>query len=94
VWQKDGMGIFYRSPTMMMSVRWPIAAGAESEPRPLFEDTFFRTGRREVGYDVTPDGSRFLMVETLPETLRPLQIVVGWAAETEGRMAAARKLGR
>jgi serine/threonine protein kinase len=94
VWQKDGKGIFYRSPTMMMAVRWPIAAGAESEPRPLFKDTFFRTGRREVGYDVTPDGSRFLMVESLPETLRPLQIVLGWAAETEGRMAAARKLGR
>jgi hypothetical protein len=46
-------------------------------PRALFKDTFARTGRRETNYDVTPDGSRLLMVEVLPKYQPPLMLVTG-----------------
>jgi Tol biopolymer transport system component len=75
VWRRDGRALFYRSPSAVMEVDWPITERVQ--PRALFKDTFARTGRRETNYDVSADGSRLLMVEVLPKDQPPLMLVTG-----------------
>ena len=87
-WQPDGRAIFYRSAEAMMKVRWPLL-GSASEPRPLFRDSYVRSTRRELNYAVSPDGTRFLMVEAPPPPDRPVHLVMGWPDELEPRLAKA-----
>jgi hypothetical protein len=87
-WQANGRAIFYRSRSAMMQVNWQ-PAGIASEPRPLFPDHYARTGRRELNYAVTPDGSRFLMVKSIPPPSRSLEMVVNWTKKIEPRSATS-----
>ena len=87
-WAADGRAIFYRTLDSMMKVRWPLL-GSASEPRALFKDSYARSARRELNYAVMPDGSRFLMVETLPPPDRPLHLFVGWHDDLAPRLTRA-----
>ena len=60
-----------------------------SEPRPLFRDSYVRSTRRELNYAVSPDGTRFLMVEAPPPPDRPVHLIMGWPDELEPRLAKA-----
>lgn len=87
-WAPDGRAIFYRTLDSMMKVRWPLL-GSASEPRALFKDPYARSARRELNYAVMPDGSRFLMVETLTPPDRPLHLFVGWHDDLAPRLTRA-----
>jgi eukaryotic-like serine/threonine-protein kinase len=65
VWSRDGRQLFYRAAGRMMRVTVPVGESfSASIPVPLFEDRFLSTmGDTHTNYDVTPDGTRFLMVE-------------------------------
>jgi serine/threonine-protein kinase len=94
VWSHDGRELFYRDYSgALMSV--PVAAGHDFSPgRPvrLFEGTGYLGAGAQGGgrtYDVSPDGSRFLMVRIGAQSSTPLVVVLNWFEELE-RLAPIR----
>jgi Tol biopolymer transport system component len=76
-WSRNGHEIFYRNGTKMMSVAVQMSPFSAAKPVELFDVNFDRGGAVP-GYDVSPDGQRFLM--TLSEHPNPteIRVVVGW----------------
>jgi Tol biopolymer transport system component len=77
VWNRDGAELFYIAADQeMMAVR--VKAGARFDhgtPAPLFEA---RTWALE-GYDVSPDGKRFLMVSPVgQDSSASMNVLVNW----------------
>jgi len=94
VWSHDGRELFYRDFSgALMSV--PVASGPDFAPgRPvrLFEGTGYTGGGAQGGgrtYDVSADGSRFLMVRTGDQVGTPLVVVLNWFEELR-RLAPVR----
>jgi hypothetical protein len=94
VWSHDGRELFYRDFSgALMAV--PIAGGPGFSPgRPvrLFEGTgYIGSGAQGSGrtYDVSPDGSRFLMIRTANRVATPLVVVLNWFEELK-RLAPIR----
>jgi Tol biopolymer transport system component len=81
-WRRDGKELYYVAPDgFVMAV--PMALGPQLEaglPVPLF-----RAEGQIENYDVTPDGSRFL-VSTPVEKVResPLRVILNWPAALKG----------
>ncbi len=82
VWSPDGRELFFMNGTAMMSVdvetRGPgFLAG---KPQFLFDGPFDTT--QDLNFDISPDGTHFVMVEADPDA-KPtrLQIVLNWSAE-------------
>ena len=87
MWARDGSEIFYWNGDKMMAV------SIESEPvfragKPelLFQGSFEgQEGQGWVGsanYDVTPDGQRFVMIQS-EQTSGEIHVVVNWFEELE-----------
>jgi serine/threonine protein kinase/Tol biopolymer transport system component len=93
VWAQSGKELFYRSGRKVLSV--PIInSGAEfvaGKPVQLFEGPYSSDQYRP-GYDVTPDGQRFMMVQ-VPEGSAPRQInvIVNWFEELRRRVSTDQK---
>jgi Tol biopolymer transport system component len=91
LWNRNGTELFYRNRRRMMSVAVSTAGGfSPGKPTQLFEGDyeiveFPATG---VGYDVSSDGQRFVMVKELPQTRDATQInvVVNWFEELRRRV--------
>jgi serine/threonine-protein kinase len=80
-WTKGGREIVYLSRTEMMSVSVDPLTGAVGNPTSLFRITDI--GRdpdgRTHSYDVTPDGTRFLVVKRVERSnTLPLVVVLNW----------------
>ena len=80
VWSRDGSELFYRDRTRLMAVTFSNSPGNPDVPQPLFVDSFERT---EIGigpaYDVSLDGSRFVMVrQKNPVTPTRIRVVFNW----------------
>jgi eukaryotic-like serine/threonine-protein kinase len=89
VWSANGRELFFRTGNKMMVVG--ITAGANfaaTPPRLLFEGSFDAGKAGTAGYDVSPDGQRFLMVQ--PTELEPpatqIHIVFNWLTELNERV--------
>jgi Tol biopolymer transport system component/tRNA A-37 threonylcarbamoyl transferase component Bud32 len=86
VWSRDGRELFFRNGDQLFAV--PIKAGATFDwdpPRVLFEGSYHRGGGPgSVQYDVSPDGTRFLMIEDAAAAAPRFNVVQGW-----DRVAAA-----
>ena len=84
-WRRDGKELYFVSPRNVLTAV-EIHAKADGlevgHPIPLFS---FRPGRiyrlGMVGYDVTPDGRRFLLNAAADENNRPLTLLVNWEEE-------------
>ncbi len=77
LWARDGKEIFYRTDDDKMMVV-PVQLTPEFEagkPKMLFEGRFPTQHNEVLRYDITPDGQRFVMVESEEESL-PTEIVV------------------
>ena len=83
-WNRNGKELFYRTGRNLMSV--PVTPGAEFHagiPKVLFEaPTFPGAGAiSEADWDVSPDGSRFLMLsEPRNREAEPITVVLNWLA--------------
>ena len=79
-WSRKGNEIFYRNGTKMMAVAVQLAPFSAAKAVELFDLPYDRGGAVP-GYDVTPDGQRFLM--TMPQHPNPteIRVVVGWPEE-------------
>jgi hypothetical protein len=81
IWSSDGTSLFYRGPTRMMVatvVERPMPAVTKRDS--LFIDRWDRTQERG-GYDVFPDGKRFVMTrlaKTATEKPPTLFVVLNW----------------
>jgi len=76
-WRRDGKEIFYLAPDKKVM---GAAVGGEGTfevgaVRPLFD-----TPASIVGYDVSPDGQRFLVNTLVEENSAPITLVVNWPA--------------
>jgi serine/threonine-protein kinase len=91
VWSRDGRELFYRNNDKMMVVS--VAAGASFAaglPQLLFERRYQFSGTAVSGYDASPDGKSFLMIQPA-ESVQPasqISIVLNWPAELSNPTSA------
>jgi hypothetical protein len=79
--------LVYRHRSRVLAVAIDPGSGEPGSPRVLFEGTYAWAGGNSHSYDVTPDGSRFLMVKTPPESApRQVYIVLNWLEEMKQRV--------
>jgi serine/threonine protein kinase len=80
VWSRDGRELFYRAGRQMMAVTiLPGTTFAWEPPRRLFEGDYHSFGGPgSQSYDVSPDGRRFLMMESIEPAPR-IDVVQGWS---------------
>jgi Tol biopolymer transport system component len=89
VWSRDGTELFYRSDedVRMMVVDVELRGGFRGGvPRPLFADVYERDGSGGglggvANYDVSPDGSRLLMVRGDADSDYSVTVTLNWADE-------------
>ena len=91
VWRRRGGELYYRSSTDMMVVTYTASdLFHPSAPKPLWKDIYSAGGGASCGmpgvtsanYDVTPDGSRFLMVKDPNEGFgTKVMVVLNWAEQ-------------
>ena len=82
VWRRDGRELFYiAADGKLMAVE--VKTGSKLEvgaPKPLFETRLGPYG----GFDISPDGRRFLLANSLEDADRtPMTVVVNWTGEVK-----------
>lgn len=87
-WNRNGKELFFRTGDKMMAVDVETgAAFRAATPKILFE-------KATTGYDVAPDGRRFLMLKAAPVTQggtpSELHVVVNWFEELRRRVPLAK----
>jgi serine/threonine protein kinase/Tol biopolymer transport system component len=85
-WSRNGDEIFYRHGDSIMSARVRTEGRFEVDAaRPLFDGSFEpdrSTAMGHTNYDVSSDGTRFLMVRSgPPDAHRQIRVVLNWAEE-------------
>ena len=88
-WSGDGGELFFRTDSQMMAVS--VSQGDDlifGRPAPLFDDAYLRPSKISPdvhSYDVSPDGSRFVMVERSDQgAANPdLNVIIGWLDSLE-----------
>ena len=82
VWSPDGKELFYRSGDKMMAVSVQMEPTfSAGRPRVLFAGSYVKT-QFQLGmqyYDITPDGSRFVMIREGGES--QINVVLNWFEE-------------
>jgi serine/threonine-protein kinase len=86
-WTRGGAELVYRDDNRVLAVAIDPGSGEPGSPQVLFEGTYGWAGGNSHSYDVTPDGSRFLMVKTPPESApRQVYVVLNWLDEMRQRV--------
>jgi Tol biopolymer transport system component len=90
VWRRDGAELFYRHGEALMAVAVRRTSGFSVGPaRRVLVTEMVPNAAGNPGFDVTPDGQRFLFLRPTDEaSVEALNVVLGWAAELE-RLASA-----
>ena len=91
MWSPDGRELFYREGRKVMAVPFGTQPTFQpGSPQVLFEGRYYQTGLGTPGYDITPDGQRFVMVqepeEEAPKT-RQIIYIPDFAEELTAKMA-------
>jgi len=84
VWSRDGRELFFRNGDRLMAV--PVHSGDEltvGAPAFLFESSFAAPVLAPNQVDVTANGERFLVVESIIGARGELQVVLNWFEELE-----------
>jgi Tol biopolymer transport system component/predicted Ser/Thr protein kinase len=95
LWARNGRELFYRAADKMMVVgvqtEPSFRAGA---PRVLFQGRFAGAIGRQAGYDISPDGQRFLMLkpsESAEAAPTQINVVLNWFEELKQKVPAGKK---
>ena len=81
-WTRGGREIVYRQGDALLSTSFNLATGEAGTPQLLFRKRDMRGAGEESshGYDVTPDGSRFLLVTPVIQSgAAQTRVVINWA---------------
>jgi len=84
VWSRDGRELFYINGEKTMAVHVQTAAGfSAGSPRVLFTGRYLPSPNGVSGYDISPDGQRFLKIQpTNPEqAVSQINVVINWFEE-------------
>jgi eukaryotic-like serine/threonine-protein kinase len=79
MWSRDGRELFYRSANKLIAVGVTRSSGIEILSRRTLFDRVFVTSENDPQYDVSPDGSTFVMLQRA-STESQLTVVLGWDA--------------
>lgn len=94
VWSRNGRELFYRAgdgeTKMMAADVMTQPAFSVGKPRVLFEGRYLLGGGSPAGYDVSPDGQRFLMVKGGDEAPAQIDMVLNWSDELKRRAPAGK----
>jgi eukaryotic-like serine/threonine-protein kinase len=83
-WTRGGRELVYRNGDSLFAVTVDPASGETGRPALVFAGPY-RVEALTWSYDVTPDGSRFLMVKLPPESApRRVEVVLNWFQELKG----------
>jgi dipeptidyl aminopeptidase/acylaminoacyl peptidase len=94
LWSRDGRELYFQSGTQMMVVSVaPGAVFSASLPRPLHEGRFVSQVNGNTSWSLTPDGTRFLRIQSVePErAIRQCELVLNWFAELRQQSSAGGK---
>ena len=90
MWGPDGRELFFRSGSSVVAV--PVQTEptfTHENPQPLFDGPYWFTAPGR-GYDITPDGERFLMIKTgsASDDAAPpkINVVLNWFQELTERV--------
>ena len=95
VWSRNGKQLFYRRPNEVWVV--DVQAGSifsASRPRFLFEQPGYEASGPIRGWDISPDGRRFLMVkleERKPQPVTEMILVQNWFEELKRLLPTGKK---
>lgn len=79
-WSRNGRELFFRNGAKLMAVSIETQPELTTgQPRFLFEGPYLE------GYDLAPDGQRFLMVEAPEKPLPQINVVLNWFEELKRR---------
>jgi len=81
VWARSGKELFYRAGNQMMAVSIEAEPTfTAGKPTALFPDPYLKSGWFQAVYDVSPDGQRFVMVQSSDEAegSTQLSVVQNW----------------
>ena len=88
LWARDGRELFYLNGASLMSVRVQTTpAFSAAAPTKMFDGQYF-AGILGRTYDVSPDGTRFLMIKNASDstaTPADMVVVLNWTEELEGK---------
>lgn len=83
LWSRDGRELFYRNGDKLMAVSLtttPTVSAAR--PRMLFEGRYELSAPGYTGYDIHPDGQRFVMIKPVAESSKQqMNFVLNWSEE-------------
>ena len=85
-WAPDGKRLFYRDGQRLVAAAFITATFAVTSRTPLFEDVFAVAPSPHANYDVSADGSQFVMVTSIESN--QLILAHTWIAEVRARPAA------
>jgi len=88
LWSRNGKELFYLEGNKMMAVDVTTQpAFSAGTPRKLFEGQYVESPTGSTGYSISPDGQRFLRIQTsVPEPpLTQINIVLNWFEELKQR---------
>lgn len=87
-WSRNGRELFFESGGMLKVVDVPAGPTfTPGNPRTLFSLAGYRRARNRQQYDVSPDGSRFLMIRERGATTAPTAIYVeNWLTELNAKL--------
>jgi eukaryotic-like serine/threonine-protein kinase len=86
-WSGDGTELFYVSDNSLMAVKVStLGVFSHGTPKPLFNADQVRAKNLPLGYDVSTDGKRFIVVQEVGESETPtITVVQNWYAEFKDR---------
>jgi eukaryotic-like serine/threonine-protein kinase len=90
IWSPTGRELFYREDDAVLAVDVDTSAGfTAGRPVVLFSGRYRLSGR---DFDVSPDGTRFVMMRTdAPRTTETLHVLLNWWRAFEGRVTGPAK---
>ena len=82
VWSPDGRELFYRESTALMAVPVETTDSFRAGlPKRLFDGPYVADNAGHASYDVSPDGTKFLMIQNDERGLTELRVVLNFAEE-------------
>ena len=86
-WRKDGKELYYRSEAELFAVPVTLSPNfSMGAPKSLFQDESLLQGALWGRYDVSPDGERFYLRESVGEGQEPvIRVVQNWFSEFRDR---------
>ena len=90
LWSRSGRALYYRTPAGIVSVAVTTGSSFSIGERKTVLMNEYVTDATHPSYDVSPDGSQFLMLKRAGAETKPI-VVYNWGRELREKLAAGKK---